>query len=189
MIDLLEFSFHFRDVFLRVRRLLFAVLLSLLCAICSFLSTSCRLSFLLSLDNLLDLNLHLMFSFFDFLRCNRPGFFSDLYLFAAPSFVCHALFQLGIFLFLNFNFLFNLDLVCSCFLSNVQFLLGCKMLMTFRILVLVIGLSSFFETLFSSHVSACSWHCSFCSLYSHLLLGVLFSPAVECALLSLCSAE
>ena len=36
--DLLEFSFHFRDVFLRVRRLLLVVLLSLLCAICSSLS-------------------------------------------------------------------------------------------------------------------------------------------------------
>ena len=28
-----------------------------------------------------------MFSFFGFLRCNRPGFFSDLYLFAAPPVV------------------------------------------------------------------------------------------------------
>ena len=39
---------------------------------------SCRLGFLLSLDHLLDLNLHLMFSFFGFLRCNRPDCFSDL---------------------------------------------------------------------------------------------------------------
>ena len=38
IIDLLEFSFHFRDVFLRVRRVLLVVLLSLLCAICSSLS-------------------------------------------------------------------------------------------------------------------------------------------------------
>ena len=38
--DLLEFSFHFRDVFLRVRRLLLVVLLSLLCAICSSLSVT-----------------------------------------------------------------------------------------------------------------------------------------------------
>ena len=37
---LLEFSFHFRDVFLRVRRLLLVVLLSLLCAICSSLSVT-----------------------------------------------------------------------------------------------------------------------------------------------------
>ena len=36
--NLLEFSFHFRDVFLRVRRLLLDDLLSLLCAICSSLS-------------------------------------------------------------------------------------------------------------------------------------------------------
>ena len=38
--DLLEFSFHFRDVFLHVRRLLLVVLLSLLCAICSSLSAT-----------------------------------------------------------------------------------------------------------------------------------------------------
>ena len=36
--NLLEFCFHFRDVFLRVRRLLLVVLLSLLCASCSSLS-------------------------------------------------------------------------------------------------------------------------------------------------------
>ena len=36
--NLLEFSFHFRDVFLRVRLLLLIVLLSLLCAVCSSLS-------------------------------------------------------------------------------------------------------------------------------------------------------
>ena len=36
--DLLEFSFHFRDVFLRVRLLPIVVLLSLLCATCSSLS-------------------------------------------------------------------------------------------------------------------------------------------------------
>ena len=39
IIDLLEFSFHFRDVFLRVRRPLLVVLLSL-CAICSSLSAT-----------------------------------------------------------------------------------------------------------------------------------------------------
>ena len=33
---LLEFSFHFRDVFSRIRRVLLVALLSLLCAICSF---------------------------------------------------------------------------------------------------------------------------------------------------------
>ena len=55
-----------------------------------------RLGLLLSLDNLLDLNLHLMFSFFGFLRCNRPSFFSDLYQFAAPPVVSVSLpFRLG----------------------------------------------------------------------------------------------
>ena len=38
--DLLEFGFHFRDVFLRVRRLLLFVLLSLLSAIYSSLSAT-----------------------------------------------------------------------------------------------------------------------------------------------------
>ena len=38
--DLLEFSFHFRDVFPRVRCLLLVVLLSLLCAIYSSLSAT-----------------------------------------------------------------------------------------------------------------------------------------------------
>ena len=51
----------------------------------SVINFSCRLGILLNLDNLHDLNLHLMCSFFGFLRCNRPGFFSDL--FAATSFV------------------------------------------------------------------------------------------------------
>ena len=51
---------------------------------------------------------------------------------------------------------------------------------------LVIGPTSFFETLFSSYVSACSWHCSFCSFDSRLLLGMLFSPAVGCAPLACC---
>ena len=37
---LLEFSFHFRDVFHRVRRLVLVALLSLLCAICSSLSAT-----------------------------------------------------------------------------------------------------------------------------------------------------
>ena len=46
--------------------------------------------------------------------------------------------------------------------------------------------TSFFETLFSSCVSACNWHCSFCSFEYRLLLGMLFSPAVGCALLACC---
>ena len=51
---------------------------------------------------------------------------------------------------------------------------------------LVVGPTSFFEKLFSSHVSACSWHCSFCSFDSFLLLGMLFSPADGCALFPFC---
>ena len=90
-------------------------------------------------------------------------------------FLCHTLFQLGIILLLNFNFLFNLDLVFSCFLGilsrqpSILVLLPCVDDFHSVSLFLVIGLTSFFETLFSSHVSACSWHCS-----SRLLLAVLF---------------
>ena len=46
-----------------------------------------------------------------------------------------SLFQLGSFLFLNFNLLFNLNLVFSCFLGNLPFLLCCNVMMTFSILV------------------------------------------------------
>ena len=91
---------------------------------------------LLRLDNLLDLNFHLMFSFLGFLRCNRPGFSSDLYLFAAPPVVSVSLpFRLGGFLFVESNLLFNLDLVFSRFLGNLQFLFCCHVSMTFSILV------------------------------------------------------
>ena len=38
--NLVEFSFHFRDVLSRARRLLLVALLSLLCAICSSLSAT-----------------------------------------------------------------------------------------------------------------------------------------------------
>ena len=38
--DPLEFSFHFRDLFVRVRRLLLVALLSLACAICFSLSAT-----------------------------------------------------------------------------------------------------------------------------------------------------
>ena len=50
-------------------------------------------------------------------------------------------------------------------------------------LFLVIGPTSFFETVFSSYVSACSWHCSFCFFDSPLLLGVLLLPAMFFCLL------
>ena len=120
-----------------------------LCPACNlFLSVSClscRLGFLLSLDNLLDLNLQLMFSFCGILRFNRSGLFSDLLLFAVPSVVsvsrpsthrpflcccsssdfltvCIWFSQLGCFQLLNFNLGSNLNLVVSCFLGNFQFL-------------------------------------------------------------------
>ena len=60
--NLLEFSFHFRDVFPRVPPATCSPALFVVCNL--FLSVSnlgCGLNFLLSLDNLLDLNLHLMF--------------------------------------------------------------------------------------------------------------------------------
>ena len=75
--------------------------------------------------------------FFGILLCNRPGFFSDKYNCLLPLllFLCHTLFQIGIFLFLNFTFLLNLDLVFSCFLGNIQFLFCRHALMTFSVLV------------------------------------------------------
>ena len=112
---------------------------------------SCRLSFLLSLDNLLDRNLLHMFSFFDFLRCNRPGFFSDRQLFAArPVVSVSPPFRLGCFLLLNFNLLFSLNWVLSCFLGNLQL-----------ILVLLPCVDNFQYPCFSSSVQLLSSrHCS-----------------------------
>ena len=57
--------------------------------------------------------------------------------------------------------------------------------MTFSILVSR-HRSNFFLRDIVLLVSACSWHCSFCSFDSSLLLGMLFSPAVGCALLACC---
>ena len=148
---------------------------------------SCRLSFLLSFDTLLDLNLHLMF--FDL---RNPSLQSTWLLQRSVYCVlllllllCHTLSELGIFLFLNFSFLFNLDLVFSCFLGNLQFLFCCHASMTFSILVSR-HRSNFFETLFSSCASACRSHCYFCYFDSILLLGMTFSPAVGFALLTCC---
>ena len=90
---------------------------------------SCRLSFLLSLDNLLDLNLHLMFFVL------RNPSLQSTWLLQRSCFCVTPLFQLGIFLFLNFKFLSNLDLVFSCFLNNLQFSFCCHASMTFSILV------------------------------------------------------
>ena len=55
--------------------------------------------------------------------------------------------------------------------------------------VVITSPTSFFETLFSSYVPARSWHCSFCSFDSLLLLAVLFCLLLDYALLSLCSVE
>ena len=84
---------------------------------------SCRLSFLVSLDNLLDLNLHLMF--FDL-----PGFFNDLQLFAAPSFVSvsHPCFSTRHLSILNFMS----PVLCCC--SSSDFLTVCTWFFSTRLL-------------------------------------------------------
>ena len=97
-------------------------------------------------------------------------------------FQCHI--QIGIFLFLNFKISSSISTWCSLAFSAT--FNSCSAAMRRRLsvsLFLVIGITSFFETLFSSYVSACSWHCSFCSFDSLLLLGMLFWPAVGYALL------
>ena len=180
--NLLEFSFHFRDVLPRVRRLLLVALLSLLCAML-FLSVrnlSCRLSFLLNLDSLLDLNLHLIF-FSSACFCVTPFHTSSVLCccsfstrqLSIPQFQSPLQSQLGVLLLTRQPSILALlqcvdDLQYPCLSSSVQ-------------------LTS------SRHCSPrCSWHCSFCSFDSLLLLAVLFSPAVGCALLaallSICSA-
>ena len=95
---------------------------------------------------------------------------------------CHTLFQLGIYLFLNFNFLLNLDLVFSCSLGNLPLLLCYHALRTFSILVsrhrsnfffrdivLLVRLGLQFALLLLFFVFACCWPCS-----SRLLLAMLF---------------
>ena len=181
--DLLEFGFHFRRIPSRttpaVRCLAFFVVCN------SFLSVSnlsCRLSFLLSLDNLPDLNLHLMF-----FVLRLPSLQSTWLLQRSvpPVVSVSPPFQLGCFLLLNFNLRFNLNLVSSCFLGNFQFLFCCHALMTFSILVF----SSSVQLLSSRH---CSPHTSrpavatALSVLSRLLLAALFSPAVGYALLACC---
>ena len=145
------------------------------------------------------------FSFFGFLRCNRPAFLQRSVTvgccFCLTPFVQH-----GIFLFLNFDFLFNLGLVFSCFLGSLQFLFCCHALMTFSILfsrhrsnfflrgiVLLVRLGAAVGAELSVLLTlTCCWVCSF-----RMLLAVLFSPAarktllpaVGYSLLSLCLAE
>ena len=97
---------------------------------------SCRLSFLLSLDNLLDLNLHLFFRSSESFPTIDPASSAICNcLLLLLLLLCHTLFQLGIFLLLNFNLRFNLTSVFFCFLGNLQFLFCCHALMTFSILV------------------------------------------------------
>ena len=93
----------------------------------------------------------------------------------------HLVSQLGYCLLLNFNFLLNLDLVAVSTAFGSCSVAMCRGLSVS--LSLVIGPTSLFEKLFSSYVSACSWHCSVCSIDFHLLLAVLFSAALGCALL------
>ena len=119
---------------------------------------SCRLGFFLSLDSLLDLNLHLMF--FVFLNpslqstwllqrsvtvccpfcCFCVTLFhtsSVLCCCSSSDFltVCTWFSQLGCLLLLNFDLRSNLNLVFSCFLGNLQLLFWCHASMTFGILV------------------------------------------------------
>ena len=119
---------------------------------------SCRLRFLLSLDNLLDLNLHLMFFVLRLPSLQSPWLLQRSVAVCCPPVVpVSPPFQLASFPFLNFTLRFNLHLMFSCSLGNLQFLFCRHASMTVRMFH-VIGPISFFETLFSSCVSACSWH-------------------------------
>ena len=166
--DLLEFSFHFRDVFFRVPRLLLFVLFSFV--VCKFFLSvsnfSCRLSFMLSFDDFLDLNLHLVF--FVLLSSAICNCLLHLLLFlfhfpfnsAAFSFSTTICAWISIWCFLVFSAIFNFCSAAMRWWQSVS-------------LFLVIGQISFFDTVFSSYVSACNWHCSFCSFDAPLLLGML----------------
>ena len=126
-----------------------------------FLSVSnkrCRMGFLLRPDNLLDLNLHIIFfvlrnhslqstwllqrsvtvccPFCCF--CVTPFHTSSVLCCCSSSdflTVCTWFSQFGCFLLLNFNLRSNLNLVFSCFLGNLQFLFCCQVSTTFSILV------------------------------------------------------
>ena len=90
----------------------------------------------------------------------------------------HLVSHLGYCLLLNFNLLFNLDSVFSCLSRQPSILALLHCVDDFQYPCLPRHRpNSLFETLFSSYVSACSWHCSFCSFDSHLQMGMLFSPA------------
>ena len=113
LMDILESSFHFRDVFLQKRRVLLVVLLSLLSAICSCLAaiSAAEWASLLSLHKpqstlILQRSVTVCCPFCCF--CVTP-FLT----------VCTWFPQLGCFLLLNFNLRSNLNLVLSCFLGNL----------------------------------------------------------------------
>ena len=146
---------------------------------------SCRLSFLLSLDNLLDLNLHLMFFVL------RNPSLQSTWLLQRSVTVCYSSvvsYPLSTRHLSVPQLQFPLQsLVFSCFLGNLQFLFCCHALMTFSILV-----SRHRSNFFSRDI-----HCSprtsrpavgtaLSVLLILLLLGMLFSPAVGCALLDCC---
>ena len=123
--NLLEFSFHFRDVFLRVRRVLLVVLLSSLCASWSSLLA-------ISDADWASFSALTIFSIATSISCFRSSAS-----FAAIDLASSA--------------------ICICLLRQPS------------ILVLLPCVDDF-QTLFSSYVSACSWHCS----------SVLFLHPIAC---------
>ena len=124
--DLLEFSFHFRDVFLRVRCLLLVVLLSFF--VCNlFLSVSnlsCRLGFLLSFGNLLDLNLPPSHVF----RSSASFAAIDL----ASSAICSCLLPLLLFLCHALPYIFFVLLLLKRFLDSLQLLSASQLQSSFQ---------------------------------------------------------
>ena len=180
--NLLEFSFRFRDV-LSLSRTTLAF--SFVCIL--FLSVS---------DFSRRLRVLTTFSISTFISCFRSSAsFAAIVVIASaickcslnlPLFLCHDLLYLVRFvLWFSRNRLFNSAAFCSstsvsasistwcsfCFLDNFQFLLGCKVFMTLRFLVLGIVPTS---------------STSFCSFDSPLLLDTLFLLAVGYALLAFC---
>ena len=111
-------------------------------------------------------------------------------------FLCHLPFNSAAFCFFNFNLRFNLNMVLSCFLGNLQFLHCCNVLMTFSflgsrhrsifflreiVLLIRLGLQLALLFLFLSFspaveyvLLACCWLCS-----SRLLFAVLFCHFVQ----------
>ena len=131
---------------------------------------SCRLSFLLSLDNLLDLNLHLMF-----FVLRLPSLQSTCLVQRSVTVCCPSV--------VSVSHPFSTRHLS---IPQLQFSLQSRLgvLLPSRqpsLLVMLPCVDDFQCPCFSS--SACCWLCS-----ARLLLAVLW-PAVGYALLSLCSAE